>query len=203
MNLRRLFKSLVYPCLVQSLLAQSFRPCAILGPRFPHPSGFADDETIQAAIKDTTAAFDELIATKNSTWGTISNTTSFSVALFTSNDPLNDSQPFFFEYHHTAPAFKENQLEASQLNADSIFRISTVTQVFTVWIFLIEAGEAHWVDPITNYIPELANHEGARLVTSGHFSWEDVSLGDLAGHLSGIPRDCECTKNEISNTLSL
>lgn len=188
---------LVYTCLVQDLLAQSFQPCPIPGPRFPRPKGFADDDSIQAAINDTTAAFDELIATGNSTFGTISNTTSFSIALFTSNDPLNMSHPFFFEYHYTAPTLKGNQLGTSKLDANSIFRISTVTHVFTVWMFLIEAGEAYWVDPITKYVPELANHKGDAPVASGLFSWEDVSLGDLAGHLSGIPRDCECARFRI------
>ncbi|KEF54903.1 uncharacterized protein A1O9_09346 [Exophiala aquamarina CBS 119918] len=189
MHAQRVLRSLIYTYLVQELLAQAFQPCAILGPRFPRPSAFAQDNSVQAAINDTTAAFDELIATGNSTFGTISNTTSFSIALFTSNDPLNLSHPFFFEYHYTAPALKENGLGTSNLDSNSIFRISTVSQVFTVWMFLIEAGEAYWVDPITKYVPELSNDKGRGSVTSGLFSWGDVSLGDLAGHLSGIPRD--------------
>lgn len=174
--------------------SQSFQPCPILGPRFPLPSGLSSDSIVQSALKNATSTLDELVSTSNSTYGTISsNTTSFSIGLFTSNDPLNYSHPVFYEYHYTAPLMSKTTLGTSKLDSDSIFRIGTVTEVFTVWVFLIEAGEAHWVNPITNYIPELTRGNGQ--TPFGHFPWEDVTLGDLAGHLSGVPRDC---KSELS-----
>lgn len=170
--------------------SQSFQPCPILGPRFPLPSGLASDNIVQSALKNVTATLDGLVSTSNSTYGTItSNTTSFSIGLFTSNDPSNYSHPFFYEYHYTAPLISKTTPGTSKLDSDSIFRIATVTEVFTVWVFLIEAGEAHWPDPITKYIPELARDHGQ--TPFGHFSWDDVTLGDLAGHLSGVPRDCK------------
>jgi CubicO group peptidase (beta-lactamase class C family) len=176
--------------LLRTSLSRSFQPCPILGSRFPVPSGLATDSVVQSALKDATATLDELVSTSNSSYGTInSNTTSFSIGLFTSNDPLNSAHPFFYEYHYTAPPLSKAKLGTSKLDSESVFRLGTVTQVFTVWVFLIEAGEAHWVDPITKYLPELAEASGQ--ITFGHFSWEDVTLGDLAGHLSGVPRDCK------------
>ncbi|KAK5235892.1 hypothetical protein LTR47_003367 [Exophiala xenobiotica] len=175
--------------LLRTSLSRSFQPCPILGSRFPVPSGLATDSVVQSALKDATATLDELVSTSNSSYGTInSNTTSFSIGLFTSNDPVNSSHPFFYEYHYTAPPLSKAKLGTSKLDSESVFRLGTVTEVFTVWVFLIEAGEAHWVDPITKYLPELAEASGQ--ITFGHFSWEDVTLGDLAGHLSGVPRDC-------------
>ncbi|KIW36324.1 uncharacterized protein PV06_11422 [Exophiala oligosperma] len=178
--------------------SQSFQPCPILGPRFPLPSGLASDNIVQSALKNVTATLDGLVSTSNSTYGTItSNTTSFSIGLFTSNDPSNYSHPFFYEYHYTAPLISKTTPGTSKLDSDSIFRIATVTEVFTVWVFLIEAGEAHWPDPITKYIPELARDHGQ--TPFGHFSWDDVTLGDLAGHLSGVPRDYGITDLSARN----
>lgn len=57
---------------------------------------------------------------------------------------------------------------ASKLDANSIFRIATITEVFTVWVFLIEAGEAHWVYLITNYVSELTRDNEE--TPFGHFS---------------------------------
>jgi hypothetical protein len=150
---------------------------------------------VQSALKNVTTALDELVSTSNSTYGSISsNTTSFSIGLFTSNDPLNFSHPFFYEYNYVAPALSKTKFGTSKIDSESLFRIGTVTEVFTVWVFLIEAGEAYWIDPITKYIPELAGGNGQ--ITFGHFSWEDVTLGDLAGHLSGVPRDCKFERSK-------
>ncbi|KAK5431908.1 hypothetical protein LTR34_005027 [Exophiala xenobiotica] len=186
--------------LLRTSLSRSFQPCPILGSRFPVPSGLATDSVVQSALKDATATLDELVSTSNSSYGTInSNTTSFSIGLFTSNDPLNSSHPFFYEYHYTAPPLSKAKLGTSKLDSESVFRLGTVTEVFTVWVFLIEAGEAHWVDPITKYLPELAEASGQ--ITFGHFSWEDVTLGDLAGHFSGVPRDYGITDLSAQNFL--
>lgn len=86
------------------------------------------------------------------------------------------------------------QLEGkANLSAQSVYRIGTVTQVFTVWLTLIEAGEAAWAAPVTQYIPELAQAvaSGQNQSLMTQVAWEDVTLGDLAAHLAGISRDCE------------
>ena len=182
---------IAFPLLLQTAFAQSFQPCPILGPRFPRPSDLANDDVIRSALQNTTTAFDEIVATGNSTYGTTTpDTTSFSIAFFSSNDVLNASHPLLFEYHYTAPTLKVAKVGAAELDSGSIFRIGSMTEVFTVWTFLIQAGEAHWVDSVTKYVPELANQHQNRS-SFGGYSWKDVTLGDLAGHLSGVPRDCK------------
>lgn len=54
--------------------------------------------------------------------------------------------------------------------------------MFTVWLFLIEVGEEHWSDPVSRWIPELCTES----ITTNH--WDEITLGDLAGHLGGIGR---------------
>lgn len=175
--------------------ASDFQPCPILGPRFPVPSGLSTDKIIQEAMENTTKTFNDLVASGGSDeHGPIaSNTTSFSIGLFSPTDALNASLPFFYEYHYTTPSLAEKSGNKAKVGAQSIYRIGSLTQVFTVWLTLIEAGEAAWAAPVTKYIPELAHaatsfHNSSSTTQIG---WEDVTIGDLAAHLAGIPRDCE------------
>lgn len=169
------------------------------------PSGLALDNVVQAALEETTTTFDDIVATGNSSYGPITtNTTSFSIALFTAMDELDQCTPFFYEYHHVAPLAAQKSQAATKLDAHSVFRLSTVTEVFTVWIFLAEAGEIAWTEAITKYLPELAMKDDSDGTQWLRGAWEDVTLGDLAGHLAGIPRDCKSnTSFHQSSTLMI
>ena len=158
-------------------------------------TGLSSDKIIQEAMNNTTKTFDDLVASGGSDeHGPVaSNTTSFSVGLFSSTDGLNSSKPFFYEYHYTAPSLAEKSGNKANIGTQSIYRIGSLTQVFTVWLTLAEAGEAAWAAPVTKYIPELAQAvaSGRNQTSTTQVAWEDVTLGDLAAHLAGIPRDCE------------
>jgi hypothetical protein len=170
----------------------SFRPCPILGPRFPLPSGLTTDGVVLASLKNMTATFDEIIASGESSHGPIaSNATSFSISVFSPTDPINVSRPYFYEYHHTAPGLGEASGSDAKATAESIYRIGSLTQVFTTWLFLMKAGEAELSAPVTKFVPELS---AARSSTDGtssmvQVSWDEITLGDLAAHLGGIARD--------------
>lgn len=73
------------------------------------------------------------------------------------------------------------------MDSNSIYRIGDVTTLFTVWLFLIEAGEEHWSDAICQHVPELVQGQDKE---GGIWSpdWEGITLGDLAAHLGGIGR---------------
>ncbi|KAJ9614513.1 hypothetical protein H2200_002650 [Cladophialophora chaetospira] len=164
----------------------------VTGPRFPVPSGLSSDKVIQSVLNEITTTFDEIVATGNSSHGPIaSNTTSFSIGVFSSTDGLDTSKPFFYEYHYTTPLQAEKSGNKTNVGAQSVYRIGSLTQVFTVWLFLAEAGEAAWTEPVTRYIPELAQAvtSGTKQASTTRVPWEDVTLGDLAAHLAGIPRD--------------
>lgn len=173
--------------------ALGFKPCPILGPRFPVPSGLSSDKIVREAMENITKTFDDLVNSGGGEeHGPIeSNTTSFSIGLFSPTDGLNLSKPFFYEYHYAAPS--QAKQSSNQIGAQSIYRIGSLTQVFTAWLTLVEAGEAAWAEPVTKYIPELAQAvaSGRDQTSVTQMAWEDITLGDLAAHLAGIPRDCE------------
>lgn len=173
----------------------AFTPCPLLGPSYPPPKLQLDPSGVSSALKGLTEQFDELVRTGNSTHGPFaSNTTSFSVALFAAEDYGFPGKPFFYDYHYTAPALKTSLSGTHSINADSIYRIGSLTEVFTVWATLIEAGDRIWNDPVTEFVPELAE---ADKETRGkhdpiaYVRWEEVTVGQLASHMSGIARDCK------------
>ena len=196
-----MFLTAFHSCLVvvfflfQSILSDDFQACPLLGFYYPPPISIGSSSTIHEALRNLTGTLDENIAAGNGSHGpTTPNTTSFSLALFSTSAGNSSEQPFFYQYHHTALSLKNSSSGTQSVDADSIYRIGTLTQVFTVWLFLIEAGESVWYSPVTKYVPELT--EAVRVLNAEqnpieYVDWDDVLIGDLASHLAGIGRDCK------------
>ncbi|CAK7243794.1 MAG: hypothetical protein STHCBS139747_005322 [Sporothrix thermara] len=78
-----------------------------------------------------------------------------------------------------------------KIGTDTVFRIGSVSKLWTTYIFLVATGDRSWNDPVTIYVPELAQL-AANPADSGavdHVDWESVTVGSLASHLGGIARD--------------
>lgn len=174
-----------------AVYAQSYQPCPILGPRFPIPSSLPSSSIVQSAIKKLTATFDDINGTGNSSeFGTTTpDTTTFSVALFSAANTMDN--PFFYQYHYSAPSLRSGTAGVKVVDANSIYRVGGVTQVFTIMEVLIKSGEVHLGDPIVKYVPELAkaasDHSQAPYPIQ-RVDWGDVTVGDLTSHLAGITR---------------
>jgi hypothetical protein len=170
--------------------ALSFTPCPLLGPAYP-PFALDNNSTIlQSALTELNTKFDELMQTGTGTNGQVTpNTTSFSITLFSTNQGTAADDPFFFEYHYTAPSLKNSTTGVTAVDANSVYRIGGLTEVFTIWSVLIEAGDGVWSDPVTKYVPEL--RKAAQGKECGAVDWQSITVGQLASHMSGISRDCE------------
>ncbi|OAA68550.1 Beta-lactamase/transpeptidase-like protein [Niveomyces insectorum RCEF 264] len=153
---------------------------------YPAPTVNKSSSEIQAVSAQFEGFFDNLIKTGHSDDpGDISpNTTSFSIVLFSGSDHSVDEDPVFFEYSHTAPILAQAN---TSVGLDTVFPTGTLTQLFTVYAWLIELGDGRWNEPISAFLPQLA----AANVSSGAFSvdWNEVTIGSLAGQMSGIVRD--------------
>lgn len=170
--------------------ALSFTPCPLLGPAYP-PFTLNNNSTIlQSALTDLNTKFDELMQIGIGSNGQVTpNTTSFSIALFSTNQGTAADEPFFFEYHYTAPSIQNATTGVQSVDANSVYRIGGLTEVFTIWSVLIEAGDGVWNDPVTKHVPELKN--AAQEKGDGVVNWQSITIGQLASHMSGISRDCE------------
>jgi hypothetical protein len=165
-----------------------YQPCPLLGPFVPAPLVDSGSPMVESVAQDLNKLLDDYVGKADGRFGPITpNTTSFSLALFAGSKYVAgpDDLPFFYEYHHTASGLK-----GGDLDNDSSFALGDLTQLFTVYTQLVELGDEAWSHSIVDYVPELRNTSGNASDAISRVQWEDVTLGALAGHMSGIARDC-------------
>ncbi|KAI0858788.1 beta-lactamase/transpeptidase-like protein [Xylaria cubensis] len=174
------FKNVGLLALTAKVFATNPHPCALAGPGFPSPSGLSNSSIFNESITE----FEKSLSSAE--LDLQANDTAWAVALFSSKENKT-----LYERYYTPPI----DVGVSKVDSSSIFRIGSVSKVFCVWSFLIEVGDERFNDPITKYIPELAN-----LTYNGgsdqevyndidHVRWEEVTLSQLASHAAGISRD--------------
>ncbi|KAI0451260.1 beta-lactamase/transpeptidase-like protein [Xylaria acuta] len=167
--------------LAAKVFATAPHACALAGPGFPSPSGLSNSSLLRENITEFEKSLHDVQL------GLQANDTAWAVALFSSKENRT-----LYEHYYTPPI----DVGVSQVDSNSIFRIGSVSKVFSVWSFLIEVGDKHFNDPITKYVPELANltchgrSDDQELYNDiDHVKWDEITLGQLASHAAGIPRD--------------
>ncbi|KAK7928587.1 hypothetical protein PG985_005585 [Apiospora marii] len=76
---------------------------------------------------------------------------SYTLQLFSTNP----GPPILFERFHTAQDLPNNTTGVKKVDANTVFRLGSVTKIFTVLAYLAETGEKYFNHPITEFIPEL------------------------------------------------
>ncbi|GAB1320018.1 Beta-lactamase-like protein sdnR [Madurella fahalii] len=141
--------------------------CPILGPAYPAVTNIA-----APALTAAKARFDKALESVNR------NSTSFAVQVYSSYD-----DDLIYSTYHTAT----DQIGAAVVRHDTLWRVFSISKVITVYTFLAKLGDKYWNEPITNYVPELANAPVRDPIRD--VNWSEVTLGSLAGQSSGITRD--------------
>jgi hypothetical protein len=163
--------------LVGTAVGQSFSPCPFLGPVYPSPRDFANDPIWVNAVANLTNIL------KTSALG--QNTTSLAIQVTGA-----ENQKPLFEYYQTAPGHKYGPEGKSQVDKNTVFRIASVSKMFTIYALLVKCGFKCFEDSIIDYVPELRGAHGGDVIDS--VEWEELTIGALAAQLSGIGRDCRC-----------
>ncbi|KAK0727547.1 beta-lactamase/transpeptidase-like protein [Lasiosphaeria miniovina] len=170
--------------------------CPLYGPLLPKPQNLLNDAGIKSAAKALDDIFVKYIDNDNSTG---SDHFSYSVEVFSGSE-----DKALWSHYWTAPNLGGlNSSGVKSVDADTVYRIGSITKVFTVLTFLATIGDGIWNDPITKYIPEIA-----ALVKStadeSIFStdWEAITVGSLASQTSGLIRDYALL-GEVTYQLSL
>ena len=168
--------------------------CPIQGPAFPAPKDVASSSTFTQAKNQLLNTLDKAIHASNTTevLGIDPDSISFSLQVFNTKK----DQPLL-EYYHTAPSIQNSTVGVSEVDADTVFRIGSVSKLWTVLMLLIEKGDASFSEPVAKYVPELrdAAIELKQNVTMrddeiDHLRWDEVTLGELASHMAGAIREC-------------
>ncbi|KAI0466017.1 beta-lactamase/transpeptidase-like protein [Xylaria cf. heliscus] len=163
--------------MVACVLACKAAPtCPLEGPAFPKPLRLAQSEKIKAAVSNLTDVFRGVMANAQNH--------SFALEVFSAHDP----DPIFSVFHTAPKLAKLNTTGVKTVDENTVFRLGSLTKIHTIYLFLVNAGDKIWNEPITKYVPELqalTNHSDPVANTA----WEEVTIGGLATQMAGIPRD--------------
>ena len=157
--------------------------CPIYGAEFPRPQRLAESNPWRLAIQNLTATFDDIESN-------VAENTSYSIQVFSTNP----GPRILFERYHTAANLSPYTPGVKKVDADTVYRYGSVTKLYAVLTFLVEAGDKYFNHAITEFIPELAALSAARAGQSDEeqlrsVDWDDVTILALASQMAGIERD--------------
>jgi CubicO group peptidase (beta-lactamase class C family) len=154
--------------------------CPLYGPSFPAATNLSDSTTIQRALKTLKALIDIGFETESSSSGPVDPTAANAIQIFSTEDT---AQPLF-EYYRNGNTSSPTGVQ--DIDGDTVFRIASISKVITAYLILIELGDAHWSTRITDVVPELKGRQKNNDNPIDNVEWEDVTLGALAGQISGV-----------------
>jgi CubicO group peptidase (beta-lactamase class C family) len=161
--------------------------CALTGAEFPPPQTLSRHPEWQQALEVIRTRFDYIDGGGTGDIDGIS----YSVQIFSTNP----GGELLGERHRTSPNLTKDTAGVKQVDGNTVYRLGSVSKVFAVLAWLAELGDVHWTEPVTKYIPELANLSAQ--AASKPFnavrdtSWDDITIGALASQISGLGRDCK------------
>ncbi|KAI1413840.1 beta-lactamase/transpeptidase-like protein [Hypoxylon sp. FL1857] len=150
--------------------------CPLDGPAFPKPLRLSENEAVKNAVAVLKDRFENVTAGAHNY--------SMSIQVFAANDPVP-----LFSLSHTAPNLaSKHSSGVKTVDENTVFRLGSLTKIYTIYAFLINAGDKYWNEPITKYVPELQALAN-RSDPVNYVAWDDITLGGLATQLTGIPRE--------------
>lgn len=140
----------------------------------------------------------ELVSDSNPN-NSFSNVT-FSLGMFS----LHDDDATSLQFHYTSPEIANSPNGTKNVNGDSIYRIASVTKVFTVLAGLLELSLTDWERPLTELIPTLAQFAEQSSRNNDPINtvqWNKITPSALAAQIAGIPRDGFPAPGELTYAL--
>ncbi|KAK3312304.1 beta-lactamase/transpeptidase-like protein [Apodospora peruviana] len=105
------------------------------------------------------------------------------------------------EYAYTPDEKYRDPRGMQKVDSDTVFRLASLSKVFTMLAVLQQNGTIGLEDPITKFVPELKDlHKQAREDTPiWTVDWERITIGALASHLGGIGADLPTDIAEVAD----
>ncbi|ORX95317.1 beta-lactamase/transpeptidase-like protein [Clohesyomyces aquaticus] len=157
--------------------------CPIYGPVFPTPTKLTESIVAKSALQNLSESISASFEHGKSAYGPVDSTAAYAIQIFSldTEDPL-------LEYYHDGTTLS-NATGVRKIDGDSIFRIGSISKLLTIYLFLAKLGDSLWNDPVTKHIPELRNRDRSQENPVEYVNWDGITLGALAGHVAGLPRD--------------
>ncbi|KAI1745958.1 putative penicillin-binding protein [Xylaria scruposa] len=160
----------------------------LLGPIYEPPAGLLTSSVSNIWASHLAGTLSEILQSGHSDFGDFeANTSSVSITVLSTED--DESAPFF-DFHHTSPFLNHSAGGTSHVTKNSIYRIGSISKLFTTYTLLVGFGWKSWNHAVTQYIPELRNASSSgagRPIES--VDWDSITIGALASQSSGIGRD--------------
>lgn len=176
----------IYPIVLQLLLVLYLQGdivsgdldghCPPLGPVLPAPTSPSMNPAVQTAVS--------LFGTYFSSHFSLFSGSAVSVSV----QSIHESSKLV-DLHFTPPVHQAGSTDL--VTGDTSYRVGSISKIFTV-LAILRAG-VRMDDPITSYLPELRGLEAA---DGFLIVWDDVTVGSLASHLSGLGLDL---MNDLGN----
>lgn len=173
-----------------------------LGPSYPAPVDLTSDDSLVASTwRNVSSNLQGLLNNtgQSASLSSLSNVT-FSMGMFS----LHDDNATALQFHYTSPEISNSTNGTHSVDADSIYRIASVTKVFTVLAGLLELSLTDWERPLTELIPTLAEFSADM---SGEddpidiVEWGKITPSALAAQIAGVPRDAFVAPGELTYAL--
>ncbi|KAF8523515.1 beta-lactamase/transpeptidase-like protein [Hysterangium stoloniferum] len=110
---------------------------------------------------------------------------------------ITPSGPIFQKGYGILKANETDPLRYGTVDQNSIYRIASISKMFTVAGTLIQRdrGALNWDDSITKFFPNFTYNpnswaDNTDVGLGDHGSIEPITIRQLASHMAGIPRDC-------------
>ncbi|KAL4884926.1 beta-lactamase/transpeptidase-like protein [Aspergillus karnatakaensis] len=157
-----------------------------LGPPLPAPRDLSSQNSkVAGAWKNLTTKLEgSLHGHSNSTLAGLKDLT-FSIGLFSSRD-ANAGK---LQYHHAAPEIRNASVGTRKIDGDSIYRVASVSKLFTVYAGLIALDQADWERPLSEVFPEFTQtlRESSDSTESVYDTqWDEITPWALASQLGGV-----------------
>jgi CubicO group peptidase (beta-lactamase class C family) len=155
------------------VVSQAPKACPIVGKTYSPPQNILSSSIWEKAVATLNQNLSKIV------------TQNISVAIQIHS---KDNTAPLFEYYRKAPGHRYGPNGQKPVDGDTIFRIGSMSKIFTVYALLIECGFTCFEEPITKYVPELRNLKYDNEIDN--VKWEEITIGALAAQISGIGRDC-------------
>lgn len=182
-SLTRLAVALAACLLVPSA---SCKACPPLGAVLPPPKAPSRSEAVKSAVQNLASGLDTQFTSKFKATGL-----SIGVKSIHEDEQL-------FSYHFTPPVLSGLGGSAS-IDENTIYRVGSLSKMFPA-LAALQSSSINMDDSVLKYIPELRNATGTDSTNTS--PWEDITVGSLANHLSGLATDSKHrTPDSLHNTI--